>query len=305
MGESPGSGRDRTSAPRRRPAFLWAAGVGVVVMALAGIALFRIRSTRRVLQGAENRRDQFIAITDSLPWEFAMGILAIAFLWASFQAEPMGIGPARLLETALTLVFLAEFATRLVASRDRTEYLVDHWIDALALLPAVRGLRVLRLLRIVRLAAGVHRATLRVWRLERVQRLLTLVIAWVVVMLIGAVSFYAGELGVNPAVDDFSDAPWWAVTTITGGQSEIVAMTEDGRWAAVTLLVAGVAVFAALTAGVFALFSGEANAEPETDDLAEEMSALVSSRREGLLSSDALEERILALVSGDRTEPRR
>jgi hypothetical protein len=40
MGESPGSGRDRTSAPRRRSAFLWAAGVGVVVMALAGIALF-------------------------------------------------------------------------------------------------------------------------------------------------------------------------------------------------------------------------------------------------------------------------
>jgi hypothetical protein len=40
MGESPGSGRDRTSAPRRRSAFLWAAGVGVVVMALVGIALF-------------------------------------------------------------------------------------------------------------------------------------------------------------------------------------------------------------------------------------------------------------------------
>lgn len=224
-------------------------------------------------------RDRFIAITNSTSWELAVGAIAILFVWVSFQDEqgPSNT-PARWLEGPLTVFFFAEFLSRLAASRDRTEHLVEHWIDAIALLPVVRGLRVLRLLRLVRLAAGVHRASLRVKRLERIRTLVTLVIAWIVVMVVGAVSFYAGEAGVNPAVDDFADALWWGVTTITGGQSEIVALTEDGRWASVTLLVGGVALFAAITAGVLALFNSESPDMPERSVIFADIESLLRRR---------------------------
>lgn len=242
-------------------------------------------------------RDWFIATTDSTWWELAVGAIAILFVWVSFLEEqgPSNT-PARWLEGPLTVFFLAEFLSRLAASRDRTEHLVEHWIDAVALFPVVRGLRVLRLLRLVRLAAGVHRASRRVKRLERIRTLVTLVIAWIVVMVVGAVSFYAGEAGINPAVHDFADALWWAVTTITGGQSEIVAVTEDGRWASATLLVGGVALFAAITASVLALFNGEARHVPERSWIGRDVESLLQRRDAAELSQEEFDRDLRIIV---------
>ena len=210
----------------------------------------------------ESPRDRLSRLTDSPLWELVMAALAVVFVWVSFANERVSAGmPSWWLEVGLTGFFVLEFATRLLASRDRTEYALDHWVDAVSLIPVVRGLRVLRLLRLVRVAASVQRASLRFKRLERVRTLVNLVIAWLVVMVIGAVSFYAAESSVNPGVRDFSDALWWAVTTITGGQNEILASTEDGRWAAVVLLVGGVALFAAITASVLRLLGADESDE--------------------------------------------
>jgi Ion transport protein. len=73
-------------------------------------------------------------------------------------------------DLGLTIIFVAEFASRFAASFDRVAYLRGHWIDLFALIPAVRGVRVLRLLRLLRLLrafAGLYRTLEHFERMAR------------------------------------------------------------------------------------------------------------------------------------------
>ncbi len=101
-------------------------------------------------------------------------------------------------ENVLTVVFAAEFASRLAASHDRAGYLRGHWIDLLALVPVARGLRVFRLLRLLRLVrafAGVYRAFGHVGRMVNHQALGLLITAWLAVMVICSAGLYIAENG--------------------------------------------------------------------------------------------------------------
>jgi voltage-gated potassium channel len=252
-------------------------------------------------------RDRFNAFIEAhgLAWELGMGALAIVYVALPFVAEgPMaGQGDLlALLEGGLTVVFLLEFTSRLAASRDRIDYLSRHWIDALALIPVVRGLRLTRLLRLGRLVrtfAGVQRASTTSSRLAPYQTVFNLVLAWAATMLVSALTFYAAENGVNPAVHDGWDALWWSITTITGG-SQIQAITEDGRVATAVLLVLGVALFAAITASLIALVAGDR----ENQHVRSRLSQLLELKDEGHLSDDSFDARLrhLAADRGDRSE---
>src|SRR5690348_5480347 len=82
-----------------------------------------------------------------------MAGLALLYIVAGlFEDHPHGIlNPQNLtpVEIAITVVFLGEFSLRFYVARSRAAYLRRHWIDLLALLPAVRYLRFLRLGRLV------------------------------------------------------------------------------------------------------------------------------------------------------------
>lgn len=227
-----------------------------------------------------------------------MGALAIVYVALPFVAEARLTGEGAflsVLENGLTVIFLLEFASRLTASRDRIEYLNRHWIDALALIPVVRGLRLTRLLRLGRLVrafAGVQRASTTFSSLAPYQTVFNLVIAWAATMLVSALTFYAAERGVNPAVHDAWDALWWSITTITGG-SQIQATTEDGRVATAVLLVLGVALFAAITASLIALVVGDR----ENQHVRSRLSQLLELKDEGHLSDDSFDVRVRHLAA--------
>src|SRR5690349_6101636 len=94
-----------------------------------------------------------------------MALLAVVYVAVGFALDGeafQSMAPSLdVLELTLTLLFAAEFVSRLAASRERSAYLRGHWIDLVALVPVTRGLRILRVLRLLRLVrafAGVHRA---------------------------------------------------------------------------------------------------------------------------------------------------
>jgi len=234
-----------------------------------------------------------------------MGALAVIYVALPFLAEaPMstsGVDLA-LAESVLTVVFVGEFFSRLIASPDRIEHLTRHWVDAIALIPVVRGLRLARLLRLGRLIrtfAGVQRASTKFDRLAPYQTVFNLVIAWLTTMLVSAATFYSAEIGINPGVRDAWDAVWWSVNTITGGRSEITATSEEGRVATAVLLVLGVALFAAITASLIDLVAGDR----ENQHVRSRLKQLVELRDEGALASDAFDERVRRLAS-ERTRAR-
>jgi voltage-gated potassium channel len=249
-------------------------------------------------------RDRFNAFTErhEMAWELGMGFLAIIYVAVGFSldaASPDVAGILLPLETTLTVIFVAEFASRVGASRDRPAYLRGHWIDVLALIPVARGLRVARLLRVLRLTrffAGSYRAIMRAERMRGSQGIARVIVAWSTVTVISCIAFYAVEAGENPAIHGPLDALWWGITTLsTVGYGDIIPVTPEGRLVSGALMLLGIGLFGAITAIATntLLSSTEAEAHRPVDDL-ERLDAL---HRSSALTHDefaAAKRRVLA-----------
>jgi voltage-gated potassium channel len=117
---------------------------------------------------------------------------------------------------------------------------------------------VLRLARLARLAMasrGAHRL------FERLGRV-TAVAAGVVVL--GSLVAYHAEHPTNPEFATVGDALWWGIVTLTTvGYGDIVPKTATGRWAAVTIMITGIAVLGVLAGSLSSFFRLE---ERKADD---------------------------------------
>jgi voltage-gated potassium channel len=185
-----------------------------------------------------------------------MALLAIVYVAVGFALDDPALQPMapslEATELILTVVFAAEFAGRIVASRDRAAYLRGHWIDLVALVPASRGLRVLRILRLLRLVrafAGVYRALGHLGSLGEHRGLQTIVLSWLGVMVICCAAIYFAERDVNATIRSPFDALWWGISTMTTvGYGDVVPQTAEGRIAASALMLLGIGLFSAVTA---------------------------------------------------------
>jgi voltage-gated potassium channel len=228
-------------------------------------------------------RDRYLAFVarHEVAWELTFAALALLFVVVGF-AEDSNVATA--LDYGLTAIFVTEFGSRLAASRDRTSYLRGHWIDALALIPTVRGVRVLRLLRLLRLVrafAGVARALTTLERMARHRGLVWLFVAWAAVMVLCSLALYAAENGVNGAVSSPLDALWWGISTMTTvGYGDVTPVTPEGRIAATILMVLGIGLFSAVTATVTSFLL-----ESDRDPL-DELAKLGDLRDRGLVTSE-------------------
>jgi voltage-gated potassium channel len=203
-------------------------------------------------------RDRFNGFIErhDIAWELTMALLAVVYVAAGFALDDPALQPmAPSLEAAevvLTIVFAAEFASRIAASRNRSGYLRGHWIDLVALIPASRALRILRILRLLRLVrafAGVYRTLGHVGPLAEHRGLQTIVLSWLGVMVICCAAIYFAERDVNAAIRSPFDALWWGISTMTTvGYGDVVPMTAEGRIAAAALMLLGIGLFSAVTA---------------------------------------------------------
>ncbi len=241
-------------------------------------------------------RDRYNAFIErhDVAWELTMAVLAIIWVAIGFAIDQVGIGvrpELEAVEIALTVVFVAEFSSRLYAAHDRKQYLRGHWIDGLALLPPIRFLRVLRLLRLLRLVrafAGFYRAAMHAQRLARHRGFAWLVIAWLSVMVICSAFVFTAENGINKLMSSPFDALWWGVTTLTTvGYGDTYPVTVEGRIGAMALMLLGVGLFSGVTASITSYFiaqgSRDSSAVPDPVSTLERLADL---RDEGSLTED-------------------
>ena len=75
------------------------------------------------------------------------------------------------------------------------------------------------------------------------------------VLLIGSLVAYYAEHPVNPEFATFGDALWWGIVTLTTvGYGDIVPQTPTGRWAAVAIMITGIAVLGVLAGALSSFF---------------------------------------------------
>jgi voltage-gated potassium channel len=254
-----------------------------------------------------SRRDRFNGLVQrhEIAWELGMGLLAILYVAVGFALDDPTLGSLSLLialETALTIVFIAEFASRLAASQDRQGYLRGHWIDLLALIPVARGLRIARLFRVLRLTrlfGSSYRALVRAERMRGAEGIALVVVGWTAVTAICCIALYAVEGDVNPAIKSPLDAAWWGVTTIsTVGYGDIIPVTAEGRLVASALMLLGIGLFGAITAIVTntLLASSGANASTSAITDLERLAGLRASEAISHEEFEATKSRLLARV---------
>ncbi|MBF6171363.1 potassium channel family protein [Nocardia blacklockiae] len=185
-------------------------------------------------------------VSRRVTWERAtnipMGVLAAVFLGV-YAWHVLDTGASPVLDAWLTgvdiaiwTIFAADFLIRLGLSTRRWRFLRSHPLELLiVLLPPVRPLRLLR-------AALLVLDTLNRSRLTRARLSVFVGVSSLLVVFLCSLAMFDAEFGAPDAkVQNFGDALWWAVVSVTTvGYGDYYPVTVEGRLVALILMTFGI-----------------------------------------------------------------
>jgi voltage-gated potassium channel len=160
--------------------------------------------------------------------------------------------------TVIWVVFLVDFLFRFTIAPRKLNFLTRNWLTAASLaLPFLRPIRALRALRaarslsLVRLVGGVNRGMRVLRRVAGGHQVAHLVSLTVFVVLASAVGVWFFERDVaGRTIHSFGDALWWAAAMVTTINSELFAVSPEGRVLAILLRIYAISAFGFITATI-------------------------------------------------------
>jgi voltage-gated potassium channel len=227
-------------------------------------------------------REQIDVLTQFEDWlELPMFVLSIVWVLLLIIELTWGIVPG--LETAVTLiwiVFVLEFAFKLVIAPERLSFLQRNWITVLALLlPALRVFRLARVLQVLRFGRAVRGLTLArvLTAFNRGLRSLKTTLGHygfiyvltltLLVTLLGAGGMYAFERrsAGDGGLRTFGDALWFTGMLMTTSGSDYWPQTAEGRVLCFLLALYAFAIFGYVTATLATVLIGQQRQQRDMD----------------------------------------
>lgn len=188
---------------------------------------------------------------DRVEWPLAGCAGAFLVLYSiDVLAEPQGNHRQQvsLLMDALYLPFVVDYIVRVwLVGENRVRWIVRHPLDlAVVTLPFLQPLRFLRLVAVIKVLQKAFGDTAR----GRVIAF-TAFAGFLIVYSASLAELKAERYAPNSHIVTFSEALWWAVSTITTvGYGDYVPTTKSGRLIAVLLMAGGVSLIGVVTATV-------------------------------------------------------
>lgn len=232
-------------------------------------------------------------------------MVVLGFVWLVLLVLELTQGLTPFLagaSVAIWVVFIVDFALKLILAPRKLPYLARNWLTALALLvPALRVFRIFRALRALRAARGLRLLRV-VATLQRGMRALgrTLrrrgfgyaVALTLIVTFTGAAGMYAFEnhLPDGRGLNSYGTALWWTAMIMTTMGSEYWPQTPEGRLLCLLLAIYAFAVFGYVTATLASFFVSQDARAPDA-------------RLAGAAAVDALRRDIAALQAELRARP--
>ncbi|TWT07562.1 two pore domain potassium channel family protein [Planococcus sp. CPCC 101016] len=195
-------------------------------------------------------------------YEMGMACLIITSLFLAFSDYRQQF---LLFDWMIWGIFVIDFMTRLILSKNKWAYIKSHPLELIAILPLdsiFRAARFARFFRVIRLLGIGSRYTKPVYQVLRTNGLDKLLVVTTVLLFLVPIPI----IMVEPDINTFSDALWWAVvTTTTVGYGDISPATPIGRFLAVLLMIIGIGIIGTFTSSISAYFTSKK--EPTQQEL--------------------------------------
>jgi voltage-gated potassium channel len=221
--------------------------------------------------------------------EWPLAAVAAIFLAAysiEVLVQPRGLaaGAVNATTSVVWTIFTADYAVRLYLAPDRKSWFLHHLFDlAIVVLPLLRPLRLLRLIVLV---GALQKA---VGNAIRGKVVLYTVCGAVLLVYVASLAVLQAERGQPDShINDFGQAIWWAITTITTvGYGDMYPVTTTGRVIAGLLMIGGISLVGSITATIASwivqsVAVDESSAATATADQIDELRSEVAHLREHL-----------------------
>jgi len=161
-------------------------------------------------------------------------------------------------EVIVVFFFVLEYMARLYGAQNRLKQVINVYsiIDVLAILPTILllvllpfgihinlgflvVLRAFRVFRFLRFTQDTNFFFGKItWHVLKVVRLIMVIF---IIFFISSGLFYHAEYGTNIHVNNFGDAFYFTVVTLTTvGFGDVIPQTEAGRWITVLMIISGI-----------------------------------------------------------------
>jgi len=248
---------------------------------------------RQSLKGILSLNDGIKQILEAFIIILIISDLFLVILMSFINMPPQTISAIIDFDLFVCIVLFFEFIIEIMGEENKWRYLVNYknWISIVAMIPLIlfnllpaEWAGYLVFIRIFRIFVLINKGQNNILNFLRKTKLVHAAVIFLFIFAAGTISFFLLEHGSNGEVNNFGDALWYVIVTITTvGYGDVSPDTVGGRIVGAIIMIAGVFFMSLLTASLASIMI-EKESKEESDKNLMEMKAQMENMRQEMLS---------------------